>query len=77
MRNRKFFTIRKDAGFKDGLDIRNLSPDRITDYLYKFEKQKVMVCRLSNDDKPLFVVSANSRDEAIYNYREAIKLRVR
>jgi hypothetical protein len=53
MRNRKFFTIRKDASFKDGLDIRNLSPDRITDYLHKFEKQKVMVCRLSNDDKPL------------------------
>ena len=77
MRNRKFFTIRRDAPFKDGLDIRNLSPDRITEYLHKFERYNVMVCRLSNDDKPLFVVSANSRDEAIYNYREAIKLKVR
>lgn len=77
MKNRKFFTIRKDASFKDGLDIKNLSPDRITDYLHKFEKQKVMVCRLSNDDKPFFVVSATDRDEAVDNYREAIRLRVR
>ena len=74
---KKFYTIRKDKSFANGLDIRSISGDKIAEYIHKFEHHNMLVCRYANDDKPIFIVQANCSEDAVDKFNDSIVFRVK